>query len=338
MMMAALLATGCDREVRDGHVWAGFNYSWEQISHRVALTRVIMNEDGSVELGMIGGDWSTGGSFEDFPVYRVRTQSVSAQGFAVVHGETELIVGPDGTATVAASVTDEVVAGMRHQVIVLRGFEMDTDIEQPADYPSDYDPALGYTSRGFGFSLSEPTVDGDTLSFDVGATVRWGPQDRDDVNSAIPHATTAVSVAWTAIGYRGRSELESLSATVELEHDPPFSEHEPIGEGMLDFQPSDRTPEVVGLQSFDLLIEDQAGTDGGVYLRRFGVEIVQDEDGTPSYSLGECTNSSIAEEIGVITTVQADVMRIWLKDKAASLSVSVLEGSHDVGDASASAK
>jgi hypothetical protein len=31
-------------------------------------------------------------------------------------------------------------------------------------------------------------------------------------------------------------------------------------------------------------------------------------------------------------------MRIWLKDKAASLSVSVLEGSHDVGDASASAK
>ena len=163
MLMSALLTAGCDREVRDGHVWAGFNYSWEQISHRVAMTRVIMNEDGSVELGMIGGDWSTGGTFEDFPVYRVRTQQISAQGFAVVHGETELLVGPEGTITVAESVTDEIVAGMRHQVVVLRGFEMDTDVEQSADYPSDYDPALGYTARGFGFSkpcivLSVPAI------------------------------------------------------------------------------------------------------------------------------------------------------------------------------------
>ena len=338
LVLSALLAAGCDKEVRDGHVWSGFNYNWEELSHRVALAKTIMNEDGSVELGMIGGDWSTGGSFSDYVNYRVRTQSISAKGFAVVHGETELIVGPDGSTSGSASVTDETVAGMRRQLVVLRGFSIDTDTEQTADYPDDYDPALGYTTTGFGFGVSEPEVDGDTLTFDVSASVRWGPQDRDDVNRAIPHAQTAVRVAWTAIGYRGKAEVETIGATVEQDWDPPFSEHEVLGEGLLDFSASDEDLEIVGLQSFDLSVEDQEGTDDGVYMRSFGVEVVQDDAGIPSHAVVEGSNSSIAEEIGIVTTVTADIARIRLKDNDATISISVLEGDHEVGDAVAEAE
>lgn len=333
--MLATLSLGCDSTVRDGRVWSGFNYSWELLSHRVAMTRVIMNEDGTFALGLIGGDWSTGGTFDDYPMYRVHYQDISATGFAVVHGETEFTIGPEGTATTTATVTDETIAGMRHQVVVLRGFEIDTDVAQNDDYPSDYDPALGYTSRGFGFGVGTPEVDGDTLQFDVEATLRWGPQDRSDMNAAIPHATTSVVVAWTAIGFKGRWEMESLQASAELEHDPPYSEHEPIGAESLAFASSSRSPEITGLQSFDLLMDDQAGTDEGGYLRRFGMEIIQNDEGVPTHAVAECTNTSVAEEIGVVTTVSAEVARIWLSDNDASVSISTYEGMHDVGDAQA---
>jgi hypothetical protein len=341
LLLAVLFSfsAGCDNEVREGHVFSGFNYTWDQLSHRVALSRAIMNEDGSFELGMIGGDWSTGGSFTDDPFYRLRAQSISAQGFAVVHGETTLIVtGPDGAATTSASITDATVAGMRDQIVVLRGFEIDTDIAQGPEYPEEYDPALGYTSRGFGFGVTEPEVDGDTLSFDVSAAVRWGPQDREDVNAAIPYAETSVVVAWTAIGFRGSVEVESVSASVELEHDPPFSEHDPIGEGELNLSASDAAVEIVGLQSFDLRMDEQSGSDEGGYLRSFGFEVIQDASGVASYAQAECSNSSVSEELGIITTVSGDIARIQLKDKDASVSISLLEGTHSVGDAYAEAK
>ena len=65
-------------------------------------------------------------------------------------------------------------------------FEIDTDVplaDSPdADVP-DYDPALGFTSRGFGMAIGE----GDE-GWEATATVRWGPRDRADMNAAIPLA------------------------------------------------------------------------------------------------------------------------------------------------------
>lgn len=348
LLVAALLAAGCDNEVRSGHIYAGSSYDWDQLSHRLALARTVMNEDGSAELGMIGGDWSTGGSFSDFPYYRIRTQSVTAKGFAVVHGETTFtLAGTDGEATQSVTVTDATVAGMRDQIVVLRGYEIDTDVTQSdPSYPTaTYDPALGYTSRGFGFRLGEASTDGDDVSFDVTAALRWGPLDREDMNEAIPYAETSVTVAWTVIGFKGSHEVVSLGASEELDWEPPYSEHDPFGEGDLDFPASEEALEIVGLQSFDLGLEAQSGTGTeeasvteGAYLRRWGFEVVQGDNGAPSYAIGQITNSSVSEEIGVVATVSADVARIWLKDKDATIDISVLEGSHDVGDAVAAAE
>jgi hypothetical protein len=317
----------------EGVVWTGFNYSWDLLSHRIALNEVTVEEDGSLSLALIGGDWSTGSTFSDVPTYRVRYQNVSSRGLIVEHGATELLLGPDGEATVSASITNGEILDMENAIVVLRGYRIDTDIEQSADYPEDYDPALGYTSRGFGFSLSE--LD-DTGAFDVTAALRWGPQDREDMNGAIPYAQSAVVVSWTAIGFSGELTGESISATVDYAWDPPYTEHEPLGESDL---PISLGGDVgfLGLRSFDLLIVDQDGSDGGCYLRRFGLEAVQDSTGQPQYAIADGTNSSAFEEIALTFTASADLIWASLADRDAVVEVVEMEGTHDVGEATVAA-
>ena len=336
LLFSALLLAACgdkevevDGPVRDTVVWSGSNYTWDLLSHRVSLIRTILAEDETTSLGLIGGDWSTGESFADTPMYRSHHQAISAKGFYVVHGETTLTVGPDGAASASESVSDATLLGMSEHVVVLRGYEINTDVAQGADYPEDYNPAYGYTSRGYGFSLSTPEVSGDTLTFEVAASVRWGVQDRSDMNAAIPYAQTGVRVAWTAIGFEGTLGEDAVSESVTYDHEPPYSEHPPVeaalgaGEGGV---------EVVGLRSFDLLMTAQDGSDEGDYLRAFGAEVVQAADGTPQSLRAECSNSSVLELLPIDLTVTASVARLALLDPDAAVVVRTVEGSHEVGE------
>lgn len=331
LLPLALLIASCnnvDGPDGEGVVWTGFNYSWDLLSHRIALSEVTVEEDGSLSLGIIGGDWSTGSTFTDAPLYRVSYQNVSSRGLIIEHGSTELLLGPDEEVTASASITDTSILDMENAVVVLRGYKIDTDIEQSADYPEDYDPALGYTSRGFGFGLTELDASG---SFDVSAALRWGPQDRADMNGAIPHAQSAVVVSWTAIGFSGDLTAQSISSTVDYDWDPPYTEHDALGEADLPITLGDDNPGFLGLRSFDLLITDQDGTDGGCYLRRFGLEAIQDGTGLPQYAIADGTNSSAFEEIALSFTASADLVWIGLADKDASVEVVEMSGTHDVG-------
>ncbi len=315
----------------EGVVWSGYNYGWDLLSHRLAMSRAVLEEDGSLTLGLIGGDWSTGESFSDTPLYRMRYQNIAAQGLVIVHGTTELTIGPEEDGTASAAVVDADLLAMSEHLVVLRGYTIDTDIPQSADYPTDYDPALGYTSRGFAFAVSAPTAAAESLDFDVTASVRWGPLDREDMNGAIPYAQTAVTVAWTAIGFEGSQTSETITGAVDYAHEPPYTAHDAltmpttIGSGV----------GFAGLRSIDVSVTDQDGTDQGAYLRRFGLEIVQGDDGLPTNLTADGTNSSAFEEIPIRLEASAEVIWAELLDPAAAVEVVVLEGSHDVGEATA---
>ena len=176
---------------------------------------------------------------------------------------------------------------------MLRGFEIETDAAQPADYP-DYDPALGYTSRGFGMGLSAVDQESGTPAFDVHAQVRWGPRDRDDMNAAMRVAQTEVRVAWTAIGYSGTASHSSLTDAVDLNHTPPWSEQSGLSlETSLTGGPG-----IAGITSFDLGVSDQDGGDGGDYLRSFGVELDLAEDASAPQSVQTEVLTTSAIELG----------------------------------------
>ena len=295
----AVLLASCGNKVSgpdgEGVVWTGYNYTWDLLSHRLALNEVTLEADGSLSLALIGGDWSTGSTFSDVPTYRMSYQNISSRGLIIEHGSTELLVGPDGLATESAAITNSEILDMERSVVVLRGYSLDTDIEQGADYPDDYDPALGYTTRGFGFSLSELDASG---SFDVEAALRWGPQDRADMNGAILYAQTAVVVSWTVIGFSGELTAQSISSSVDYAWDPPY---------------------------------------GGVYLRRFGLEVVQDAGGLPQYAIADGTNSSAFEEIAITFTASADLVWVELADRDATVEVVEMTGTHEVGAATVAA-
>ena len=337
MALSGCVANAPDGPIRESIIWSGFNYSWDQLSHRVALTRAITEADETLSMGLIGGDWSTGSTFTDTPLYRMRYQRVSSRGFVVVHGQTQTTVGPDGALSTTDHLTDVSLTQQPNHVVVLRGFEINTDIPQNSEYPTDYDPALGYTSRGFGFQVSQPDVESNSLSFSITGDVRWGPQDREDMNAAIAHAQTSITVAWSAIGYTGTRTDTLLSATTNYPHDPPFTVHEPFGSNHLPIY-VDGTPGVVGLTGFDLEMSDQAGTQDGGYLRNFGFEVVQDARGVPTHATAECTNSSAFEEIAIRVTPSANVVWINLDDPDAQNSVIIREGEHDVGSTTISIK
>ena len=183
-IVLSLLTSACvgpriDEEPTPALVWSGWNHTWSMLSHRVSRIRTVLEPDETLSLGIVGGDWSTGESFSDDVTYRMHYQRITGPGLLVEHGETPIEVGPDGHATATASTTLTAP-----DLVVLRGFDINTDAEQPDGYPDNYDPAHGYTSRGFGFSVGAP-VNG---SFEVSATLRWAPQDR--------HATRAGRAAW----------------------------------------------------------------------------------------------------------------------------------------------
>ena len=84
-------------------------------------------------------------------------------------------------------------------------------------------------------------------------------------------------------------------------------------------------------------MDDQAGTDGGVYLRRFGLEVVQDAGGLPQYAIADGTNSSAFEEIAITFTASADLVWVELADRDATVEVVEMTGTHEVGAATVAA-
>jgi hypothetical protein len=328
IFLAATMIVGCQPNPSDPSpdlVWAGWNHTWDILSHRLSYVRAILGEDETLQMGLIGGDWSTGAVASDSPTYRMHYQRVRGGDLQFVQGETEVIVGPEGEVTVPVDIEMALQAPV---TIVLRGFEIDTDIEQAADYPSEYTPDLGYTSRGFGFSVSEPNVHAEFTSFALSARVRWGTLDRPDMNAAIPHARTKVRVAWTAIASNCPPVRSRLTDQVPLSHTPPNSEQQ----GSSWHTPQVQARGIMGITHFDLGLEstDQAGE--GEYLRSYGVEIALNEAGlAPQAVSAELLTSSIFELSPMRFSSSVELAWIPVDDESFHLETVSVSGEHEIG-------
>lgn len=268
-----LLLAACAEPTEPFVLLTGWNYEWEQLSHRVSTLRVGVADDTSLSLGLVGGDWSTGATFTDTPYYRVRYQRVTATGLRVFRGTATLLVGPEPSGTTTLELDAAGLPEGYALSAVINGFSLDTDVPQGADYPADYDPAYGYTSNGFGFFLGDVERVGDTLRVPVQANVRWGPQDRADMNAAIPYAVTEVTVNVVVLAGPFEPETSSASKTLDLPWDPPFTDQPPL-ELDVDFA-GGASEALVAWRGFDLGLNLEGPSMGeGDYLRAFGAELI----------------------------------------------------------------
>jgi hypothetical protein len=329
LLILSSLTVGCASEPKTGstapehYVWAGWNHTWEKLSHRVSFIQAIATPEGGLEMGIRGGDWSTGDLWADEVAYRMHLQRISGGDIEIVHGETELTLGPDGLTS-----TDETLSLSTDAIhVVLRGFEIDTDTDQVDDYP-DYDPALGYTSRGFAMAVGPVDQGSGDATFTVEAQARWGPRDRDDMNAAMQVAQTQVRIAWTAIGHSGTVQTTTAADGVDLNHAPPYSEQS----GLTLPTGFSGGPGIAGITGFDLGVSDQDGGDGGDYLRSFGVEFDLPENAqAPETLLTEVTTTS-AIELGTMHFAPKIDM-IWIDPEDDSFEVQPVfrDGTHPVG-------
>ena len=318
MFAVALLSCSCIKgeDATPFTVWSGWNHTWDMLSHRVSLIRVKSNNDATAESGILGGDWSTGATWSDSVRYRIHNQTVSSHLLSAQHGEAILTIGPDGTGTTTVEIDD-----FNADVVLLSGFEINTDIEQSSEYPDNYDPALGYTSRGFGMAV-ELNENGDV---DVTGSVRWGPRDREDMNEALRHAQSQLTVWWTAISGVDATESFHMVKSQDLAHDPPNSEQSSLSEVL----PWNGTG-IAGISGFDLNLFDTDGGEGGDYLRSFGVEMVPNRNASAPEVLSSEILTYSALELGTMS-MDVEAHAVWIPLKQYQVEVTSWEGIHDIG-------
>lgn len=340
-LFALALLSGCAHgEESDALVLSGWSYGWEDLSHRISYLRFGLEQDSSVSLGLVGGDWSTGETATDTPGWRARYERVRTTEAAFAFGTLDLEVGPEGVAEGELLVPAPAeLTGREGLVALLSGFEIDTDVPQGPDYPDDYDPGHGYTSNGFGFALGEPTVEGDGVRVPVTATVRWGPQDRPDMNAAIPHAVTGVRVGVTVVGFDGdlaRTPIETGATYLPADPDasvwalteqPPMERDASVeGDGREGF---------VGWTAFDLQVNLEGDFAGeGDYLRAFGVEAVPEADGPGAWTgtaVATLSTTNLIEKTQLTAGFDGELVRVGVRD--AAVEHWLAEGTHPVGAA-----
>lgn len=324
-------AAGDGAAPEDAVVWAGWNHTWERLSHRVSVAGATLQADGSFESGVVGGDWSDNDL--DFPNYRLHATALRAEGLRVVHGDTAFTLAHGAPGADEASAAVPGADGYDHVIAVLRGFRIETDAPQGPDYPDDYDPALGYCSKGFAFAVGAAAVDGDEVRFPVTADARWGvagaddPIDRSDMNGAIPYAQTAMTVSWTVVAFNGDLDEATGDGAVDQPHTGgAYSPQLDLDQSALGIELGTPSPGFPFLTSVDLAVSVPDEPDRGEYLRSYGVEV----NAGPAIS-AEVTNSSLVETAPIRVAASVGVGWATLADGGATAEPVLATGSHDVG-------
>lgn len=311
-------------------VLTGWEYRWERLSHRIGYLRTELEQDSSLQLGLLGGDWSTGEAASDTPSWAVRYARVTARDVAFREGDVTFVIGPGWTGEDVIRIPAGDLADRPTLVPLLQGFTIDPAVEQAADYP-DYNNAYGYTTQGFAFALGEPEWEGEDLLIPVTATVRWSPQDRGDMNAAIPYARTGVHVKVLLAATYDEVQRQTVGGSVEYPEG--FTEtDQPDQSFPVDLSGPGREG-FVGWQRIDLQ-GNFLGPDRnqGDYLRTMGVGLVPLDDG-PNWFRGEAqltlTNRSIIQLTQWSAGLSGDLVRIAAT--GAEVEHFLVEGSHPVG-------
>jgi hypothetical protein len=315
------------------HVLAGFNHTWNLLSHRVSLSEVFATEDGTITSSIIGGDFSTGDVASDYVHFRVSQSKITSGDLYVGHGVVELTVGPDGLVNETVSLEVPGIGNAEEVTAAFNGFRISTDTTQGADYPADYEPALGYTTKGWGFEIGTPSVSGDTVTLDVSGANRWAltndeadPANRSDMNGAIPFAQTEVSVYFAVIGFNGVLSSGSGTASVDYPNGN-NSVQPPLTASDLGITLDTSAQGFPIIRSFDLLLEDQESEQWGEYIRSYGVELSSED---PMGISTELTNFSLLEIAAIRFKPTLDVAWVELSGEA-SIETLFSVGFHEIG-------
>ena len=226
-------------------LWQGHDYRWRELSHRVAFLRTGLSApepDGSVqaELGLTGGDWSTGEAHTDVPVYRVGWAQVRSEAISATYGASAMTVGPAGVGVVT-EVLDVASFALQEEAVLavaLRGVCLDADRPLAEGAPPPYRGRQGWTPSRLGAGVGEAEIDrrSGLVRFDVTALFEAGGLDRADMNHAVAYAQVDAVVSWVVLAARGgaiTSGSASGSAQYETRGDswsaiPPLLDDRPI--------------------------------------------------------------------------------------------------------------
>jgi len=211
----------------------------------------------TLQVGVIGGDFSTGERFTDNPRVHFGFQSVvrnnpKAIGASRLTLEFELDASSGLTHHVALDRSEHHLLGYARIAALIAGFSFRTDVEQNVDYPENYNPAHGYTSRGLGLHVEVTDWTESTIHLRVDARFEHGTSDREAMNAAIPHAKTAVRVDVLLLGLRKDIPIHKGGVEYTLMYPLP----EPLSKDR--FEPASEEQQ-------SLVIEGSPGHGAGIY-------------------------------------------------------------------------
>lgn len=197
---------------RNVPIMTGFRVAWDSLPHRISMLELTFESALDGESGVVTGR-NDGGPFGaiDNTTFEYDLEIWQSASLVAQSGSTELMITPDAadfTTSQTVSIPAEAFAEVTVLVAFLRGFRISTDeYDTPPPFESDpalpYDPADGYTTQGIGIALSQPSVDGDNVVFEVQARNSLGMADREDMNAAIPQATTWMRIDYVVVGAFG---------------------------------------------------------------------------------------------------------------------------------------
>jgi len=189
-----------------------FGFEWTLLNHRVSVWENRLTPLGqdtcmgdALDVTVIGGDFSTGERFDDDPTVRFGYQPIVQETSGALGASrlsVEITLPPPGLATRHMTIDRTQHHLLAYPTIhaLIEGFSFRTDVEQNDDYPDNYDPAHGYTSRGLGIALHVTKVTESEIHLQIDVRFEHGLSDREKMNEAIPHAQTAAIVDVLLIG------------------------------------------------------------------------------------------------------------------------------------------
>ena len=204
--------------------------SWENLPHRLSqleLTANFQDSPASLTTQNDGGDF---GSF-DYPVAEYRFATNTHVAMSQAHGSVDLLISPSEdhassdaflTTTTVEIPTSELNSAT-NAAAMIRGFRIDTDrYDSPPEFSEreelPYEPALGYTTSGFGISISQPKLVGSHWEFTIQARNRLGIGDRPDMNLAMQEALSWIRVDYTIIGAPNSVHIDYATTSYTQSH------------------------------------------------------------------------------------------------------------------------
>jgi hypothetical protein len=182
-----------------------WDFGWENRNHRISRLGWLAESDGpacspeAFVATFVGGDFTTGAVDTDNAVVSLAWSRITFGTPRAAVVRLQLVTPPTGTRS-GSFVVDRAALGLPAEgalAIFVQGLSFDTDIVQQPAYTADYDPALGYTSRGLGAAA---TLDPAALVETVQWWVRFEPGIafdvflRSDHNEAVQLARTAATL------------------------------------------------------------------------------------------------------------------------------------------------